>query len=99
DSGNLLDGDVIDALALDSLPSGDGVEGGDAVIKFTIICAFGDADCDSNVDLHDFAAFQSCFTGADNGPAVAGCEMMLFDTDRDVDLDDFAAFENALLGP
>ncbi|MCP4591403.1 MAG: hypothetical protein GY842_11710, partial [bacterium] len=46
DSGNLLDGDVIDALALDSLPSGDGVEGGDAVIKFTIICAFGDADCD-----------------------------------------------------
>ncbi len=97
-SGQRLDGEIADPFDPASLPSGDGVALGNAVTKFTIVCAFGDADCDGDVDLRDFAAFQTCFTGA-NGVSAAGCEMMRFDADRDVDLADLAAFESRLVGP
>ena len=97
-SGQQLDGEIADPFSPASLPSGEGVAGGDAVINFTVICAFGDADCDSSVDLDDFAVFQACYTGA-GGTAAVGCATMQFDADRDVDLADLTAFEALFTGP
>ena len=94
-SGQALDGEMTGT----TLPSGDGVAGGSAQIEFTIICAFGDADCDNDVDLADFASFQQCFTGFDAGPASSECAMMRFDADADVDQADLTLFNQALTGP
>ncbi len=98
-SGQQLDGEITDAQSLTSLPSGNGVAGGSAAIQFAVICAFGDADCDGDIDLADFASFQSCYTGPDAGPAAAGCEPMRFDADTDVDTADLADFVDTLTGP
>ncbi len=98
-SGLNLDGEITDPLDPGSLPSGDGLAGGSATVRFTIICGYGDADCDRDVDFDDFSVFQACYTGPNQGPARTGCEPMRFDADTDVDLDDFAAFANTLAGP
>jgi len=98
-SGQQLDGEVADGQDPGSLPSGDGVQGGSAVLSFAVGYAAGDSDCSGTVDLADFGRFQACFTGSGGGPAGAGCEMMLFDGDEDVDEDDYATFEAAMLGP
>ena len=60
--------------------------------------AFGDCDGDGDVDLADFLAFQSCYTGP-VGPVNPGCECANFDGDDDVDLADFLAFQSAYTGP
>jgi hypothetical protein len=59
----------------------------------------GDYDCDTFVDLLDFAAWNACMTGPDNGPFDAGCEAFDFDASAtgDVDLKDFAGFQRTLL--
>ena len=59
------------------------------------ICDDGDADEDGNVDLHDFARFQTCF-GADG---TGDCKCVDMDNDNDVDLTDYARFYEALSGP
>jgi hypothetical protein len=99
DSGQQLDGEIADPNDPGSLPSGDGVQGGSAVLSFTVVQAAADSDCSGTVDLADLSRFQACFTGPNAGPAAANCDMMLFDADTDVDLDDFADFEAAMLGP
>lgn len=58
-----------------------------------------DLDSDSDVDLGDFAVFQSCFNGPNRPPAQAGCEQSDFDSDSDVDLCDFAKFQTCFNGP
>ena len=60
----------------------------------------GDYDRDDDVDLGDFAGFESCFTG----PGASGllphdCRCMDFNEDNDVDLQDFIAFQTAYTGP
>ena len=62
------------------------------------ISANGDCDDDGDVDLQDFLAFQTCFTGP-GGPVDPGCECADFDGDDDVDLQDFLAFQVAFTGP
>jgi len=61
-------------------------------------CAPGDADCDGEIDLADFAALQACFDKPGNewGPF---CE--LFDSNEDgvIDLVDFVGFLGNLSGP
>jgi hypothetical protein len=57
----------------------------------------GDHECDGDVDLDDFAAFQVCFTLT--GPVPDDCNVFDFEGDNDVDLDDFAVFSAALAGP
>ncbi|MCB9850011.1 MAG: hypothetical protein H6817_04830 [Phycisphaerales bacterium] len=57
-----------------------------------------DLDNDGDVDLHDYAAFQGCFTGV-GVPPVSGCEDADIDGDGDVDLTDLASFVNDLTGP
>jgi len=56
----------------------------------------GDYDCDRTVDLTDFAAWQACMTGPEDGPYPTTCEAFDFDADSDVDFQDFAGFQNAL---
>ena len=58
----------------------------------------GDCDDDGDVDLQDFLAFQTCFTGP-GGTLTPGCECADFDGDDDVDLQDFLAFQVAFTGP
>jgi hypothetical protein len=55
----------------------------------------GDMDNDGDVDLFDYAAFQTCVTGIDGGPASQECAPGDFDFDDDIDLIDFAGFQAA----
>jgi hypothetical protein len=57
----------------------------------------GDHDCDGDVDLSDFRAFQQCFSPA--APVGPECGSFDFAGDKDVDLDDYVVFEGALSGP
>ncbi len=55
----------------------------------------GDFDIDGDVDLKDFAVFQTCF-----GSMAAGlCEKGNLSGSGIIDLEDFAIFEGLLLGP
>ena len=58
-----------------------------------------DVDCDRDVDLLDFAAFQECFTGEGPDAVVPSCESLDADKDDDVDLRDLSAFLHVLSGP
>ncbi|MCP4589938.1 MAG: hypothetical protein GY842_04280 [bacterium] len=53
----------------------------------------GDSNGDQQIDLVDFASFQSCMTGPSGGYAEPDCWVFDFDVDSDVDLDDFAPFQ------
>ncbi len=56
----------------------------------------GDFDCDSIVDLDDYASWAECQTGPGGGPYADGCEVLDFDYDLDVDFADFAGFQKAI---
>ncbi len=58
----------------------------------------GNFDYDDNgiIDLADYAGFQLCFTGSEQGPPPANCEMFHTDADGDIDLVDFAGFISAM---
>jgi hypothetical protein len=60
--------------------------------------ANGDCVVDGLIDLFDFDAFHSCFTGPAAGPLSAACRCADFDSDDDVDLADFGAFQLAFSG-
>jgi hypothetical protein len=66
-------------------------------------CQPGDSDCDGDVDLDDYAAFDGCLTGPIGGPLYtpptqACTDSFDVDADDDVDLYDFAAFSIAFTG-
>jgi hypothetical protein len=94
-----LDGEISDPLSNSSLPSGDGLAGGNALYSFVVAPPFGQADADSDYDLADFAAFQRCYGGAGVALSDPGCSAMDFELDGDVDAADYAAFEPLLTGP
>lgn len=48
-----------------------------------------DFEADADVDLHDYAVFQECFSGQDASYGHSRCELADFDRDGDVDLTDF----------
>ena len=85
-----------------------GVFQGGGVLCATVVCdacglittgwARFDADDDCDVDLADFLAFQTCFTGP-GGPVAPGCECFDSDDDGDVDLADFLDFQTVYTGP
>ncbi len=58
----------------------------------------GDFDTDSDVDIDDYTAFASCYSGPFN-PHPAGCEPGDFDGDGDVDCGDWDAFQVVWTGP
>ena len=59
----------------------------------------GDFDDDSDVDLADFADFQTCALGPDTPQTDPVCSDARLDADEDVDLDDFELFQGCLSGP
>ncbi len=58
-------------------------------------CAFGDADCDGDVDLDDYDRFQDFFTGPQG---TVDCPTFDADGDEDVDLLDWRVFQAAFTG-
>ncbi len=67
-------------------------------VPFSIGFVAADFDADGDVDLSDFATFQSCYNGPNNPPAQPGCEAVDFNADGDVDLGDFAVFQGCFNG-
>ena len=51
----------------------------------------GDFDRDLDVDLADFAEFQSCLTGSEPLDVSPCCRIFDFEYDGNIDLDDYAA--------
>jgi hypothetical protein len=76
-----------------------GTIGTDRDILFATACLArrGDRDCDGDVDLYDYQAFQACF--ATGNPVSADCSAFDFDDDGDVELDDYGLFLATLDGP
>lgn len=70
----------------------------DACGVITIGWARFDFDDDCDVDLTDFFALQTCYTGP-GIPVAPGCECFDSDSDGDVDLADFLDFQTAYTGP
>jgi hypothetical protein len=56
-----------------------------------------DFDLDHDVDLDDYAAFESCSSGPAVPPA-SGCEDKDLDDDEDVDQSDFGVFQRCISG-
>jgi hypothetical protein len=100
-TGIALDGEVADPEDPESLPSGDGLNGGGALIRFSVVSfeGLGDFDDDGDVDSDDADTFIACFTGEEGGPVDPGCEPGDFDLDGDIDCDDWAQLKLAWTGP
>jgi hypothetical protein len=58
----------------------------------------GDCDSDGDVDLDDFAEFESCLDGPGAGLSEPDCGCYDFDSSGDIDLDDFAEFQAVFTG-
>ena len=58
----------------------------------------GPAEPGCEVDLSDFASFQTCFSG-DGGGVAPGCDGFDEDADNDVDLEDYVTFLGTFIGP
>ncbi len=56
----------------------------------------GDYNGDGVVDLADYAYWDGCMTGPDNGPYPPDCETFDFDEDGDVDAKDFGGFQASI---
>jgi aminopeptidase N len=85
-NGVALDGEISDPGNPGSLPSGEGLPGGDAVFVLSVTCT-GDLDSDGDVDLSDLAALLSNY-GMTGGAAYEDGDL---DGDGDVDLEDLSA--------
>jgi len=67
-------------------------------------CLVGDFDLDGDLDLHDYSAMLTCFSGYNGSPGYSkpSPECLLrfdFDADNDVDADDGAQFLGSYAGP
>jgi len=67
-------------------------------------CLLGDSNGDGVLDLHDYGAYQNCFSGSSTDPGFVApseaCLMFLdFDEDGDIDAADYAAFQGVFMGP
>ncbi|NOX59026.1 MAG: hypothetical protein GXP29_09240, partial [Planctomycetes bacterium] len=63
---------------------------------------FADADCDGDVDIDDYAAFEQCLAGPGVTPPVTPVDCTSVfdaDADNDIDLEDANAFWVAFAGP
>ena len=103
ENGTALDGEISDPLDPFALPSGNRQPGGAAVFAFRLRTVYGDFDMDGDVDLVDFAHFQTCYHGP-NVPVAPQCADANVDgpplsADVDVDLTDFGIFQLCYSGP
>ena len=60
---------------------------------------WGDFDGDCDLDLHDVASLQTCFTGAGGGISGSACATGDFDSDDDIDGDDWSLLADEMTGP
>jgi hypothetical protein len=81
----VLDGEIADALSSQSLPSGEGLPGGNAVFAFFVRCP-GDLDSDLDADMDDLRALLQHY----NITGGVSYEDGDLDHDDDVDLNDLA---------
>jgi len=88
--GLVFDGEMGQASPV--LPTGDGLPGGIAGFRYTIVIR-GDVDQDGDVDVSDFAFFQACFNGPAQPVPRPECLNVDFDRDGDVDVTDFTVFQ------
>jgi hypothetical protein len=58
-----------------------------------------DIDNDGDVDLTDFARFETCFNGPNRPARQTDCAGVDFDHDSDIDLGDFGRFQTCFNGP
>ena len=65
---------------------------GQAVISDLVPARAGDADCDGDVDLDDYAPIAPCY-GGPSAAILLGCGPADIDGDGDADLQDHAAFQ------
>ncbi len=100
-SGLPLDGEMADPSDPGSLPSGDGVAGGDAVIAFSVTSSFipGDFDGDTDRDVYDVDEFIACMIGPEAASITPECAPGDLDLDNNVDLADFRVFQAMLSSP
>jgi Peptidase propeptide and YPEB domain len=79
------------------LPNNSITEAGLDAFEFAnLFCATADFDGNGAVDLHDFGAFQRCFTGTGDGGVPGGCEVFDFDQNDAIDLIDFGQIAGVL---
>lgn len=88
------------------LPAETSLAASDHLLVFADILAPGpdaplplDFDGDDDVDLKDWATLQTCFTGADGGPAGPSCQAGVIDCDDDIDGREAHGFTAAMMGP
>jgi hypothetical protein len=81
-------------------PDAGALSGGD----FTIWGGFwfpqvpADCNIDGGIDLYDYAAFEACMSGPEDGPLELACVCFDLDGDDDVDLEDMGAFQRSFSG-
>jgi hypothetical protein len=97
-SGMVLDGEVSNPTSPASLPSGDGVAGGNAGIQFSVLPCDGPADIDQNcfLDQNDVDIFVQVLLDADTDPGHV--ERSDMDGSGTVDGNDIGLFTVAWLG-
>ena len=98
-SGQQLDGEIADASAPASLPSGEGVAGGSAVIEFTIEGELtADINSDCNRDQTDVMLFVNVLVGIEQGePFYSNSDIN--GSGPPPDGDDIQLFVKAMVGP
>lgn len=69
----------------------------ETTISTLVAGMFGDADCDSDVDLVDYELLSDCVAGPDTAMQL-GCDALDGDNDSAVDLGDFLMFQTAFTG-
>ena len=92
--GIALDGELHDPADPNSLPSGEGLPGGNAVFSFRVSCP-GDFDADGDVDLADLSQLLGSY-GMTSGATYQDGDL---DGDADVDLTDLAQLLGNYGGP
>jgi hypothetical protein len=67
-------------------------------VSLTLDTVQADFDGDGDVDLEDFARFQSCTTGSGASQNDPACQNARFDLDDDVDRSDLSVFQGCVSG-
>ncbi|MEE9293617.1 MAG: right-handed parallel beta-helix repeat-containing protein [Phycisphaerae bacterium] len=85
-------GECVDDANEDLCVSVGGSYQGDGTTCVAGCAPCGDADDDNDIDLHDWARLQLCFTGTGNANKNPLCDVFDCDGDTDIDLDDYMTF-------
>ncbi len=81
------------------LPMHDPDIGETFLAKLVCLEPSADANRDGDVDMHDWATFQTCLTGENRTECNDGCSLLDFDGDSDIDMFDYFEFIASFHGP